>query len=198
MPSVANDSSVADSGSDFGKKTVPKYNAAAVPKPMKSYVSMTAPTEQPIATRFFSGVPSMGCQCATSCRCGSLMLISSVFARPADQLPTLLAACAAFCHLSDDVVVLLSASRLCTYAPRSATRTRAAPPTCTSGRRPAEISRSMVRSETPSCSAASVLVSSSRPDTVEQSDAARQRVKHWHVLTFPDTGLREMLATPRS
>jgi hypothetical protein len=36
MPSVANDSSVADSGSDFGKKTVPKYNAAAVPKPMKS------------------------------------------------------------------------------------------------------------------------------------------------------------------
>ena len=36
MPSVANDSSVPDSGSLAGKKTVLKYSAAAVPKPMKS------------------------------------------------------------------------------------------------------------------------------------------------------------------
>src|SRR5215207_8093531 len=98
MPNVANDSSVAESGSDSGKKTEPKYNAAAVPKPMKSYVSMTAPTEQPTATRFFSGVPSMGCQCATSCRCGScgcgsLTPISSGLGPPANQYPTLLAAC---------------------------------------------------------------------------------------------------------
>jgi hypothetical protein len=93
------------------------------------------------------------------------------------------------CHLSssDDWVVLESASRLCTYAPRSATRTRAAPSTCTSGRRPAVIRRSMVRTETPSCSAASLLVISSRPDTVEGSNAARKRVKRWHGLTFPDT-----------
>ena len=36
MPSVANDSSVPDSGSFAGKKTVLKYSAAAIPKPMKS------------------------------------------------------------------------------------------------------------------------------------------------------------------
>jgi len=45
----------------------------------------------------------------------------------------------------------------------------------------------MVRSETPSCSAASLLVISSRPDTIQGSNAARQRVKDWHILTFPDT-----------
>jgi len=32
---------------------------------------MVAPIEQPMATFFFSGVPSMGCQLATSARCGS-------------------------------------------------------------------------------------------------------------------------------
>ena len=32
---------------------------------------MVAPIEQPMATFFFSGVPSMGCQWATSSRCGS-------------------------------------------------------------------------------------------------------------------------------
>ena len=32
---------------------------------------MVAPIEQPIATFFFSGVPSMGCHWATSARCGS-------------------------------------------------------------------------------------------------------------------------------
>ena len=32
---------------------------------------MVAPIEQPIATFFFSGVPSIGCQCATSSRWGS-------------------------------------------------------------------------------------------------------------------------------
>ena len=52
-----------------------------------------------------------------------------------------------------------------------------------------EIKRSMVRRETPSCSAASLLVSSSRPDTAEESNSARQRVKHWHVLTLSDTSL---------
>ena len=36
MPSVAKDSSVPDSGSFAGKKTVLKYSAAAMPKPMKS------------------------------------------------------------------------------------------------------------------------------------------------------------------
>ncbi len=36
MPSVANDSSVPESGSVAGKKTWLKYSAAAVPKPMKS------------------------------------------------------------------------------------------------------------------------------------------------------------------
>ena len=30
-----------------------------------------APIEQPVATCFFIGVPSMGCQWATSARCGS-------------------------------------------------------------------------------------------------------------------------------
>src|SRR4051812_16684704 len=38
---------------------------------MKSYVSMVAPIEQPMATFFLVGVPSMGCQVATSARCGS-------------------------------------------------------------------------------------------------------------------------------
>ena len=41
---------------------------------------MVAPIPHPMATRFFSGVPSMGCQWATSWRCGSLMLISWDFA----------------------------------------------------------------------------------------------------------------------
>ena len=36
MPSVAKDSRVPDSGSVAGKKTVLKYSAAAMPKPMKS------------------------------------------------------------------------------------------------------------------------------------------------------------------
>ena len=63
MPSVAKDSSVPDSGSSAGKKALLKYRAAAVPKPMKSYVSIVAPIEQPIATFFFVGVPSMGCHC---------------------------------------------------------------------------------------------------------------------------------------
>ena len=36
MPSVANESRVPDSGSFAGKKTVLKYRAAAIPKPMKS------------------------------------------------------------------------------------------------------------------------------------------------------------------
>ena len=36
MPSVANDSSSPDRGSFAGKKTLLKYNAAAIPKPMKS------------------------------------------------------------------------------------------------------------------------------------------------------------------
>ena len=62
IPRVANDSSVPDSGSDAGKNTLLKYRAAAVPNPMKSYVSIVAPIEQPIATLFFSGVPSIGCQ----------------------------------------------------------------------------------------------------------------------------------------
>ena len=35
-PSVANEAKVPISGSSLGKKTVPKYSAAAVPKPMKS------------------------------------------------------------------------------------------------------------------------------------------------------------------
>jgi hypothetical protein len=48
-----------------------------------------------------------------------------------------------------------------------------------------------VRRETPSCSAASLLVISSRPDTLEESNSAHQRVKHWHVLAFPDTTLGE-------
>src|SRR3954464_10958982 len=38
---------------------------------MKSYVSMVAPIEQPMATFFLVGVPSMGCHVATSARCGS-------------------------------------------------------------------------------------------------------------------------------
>ena len=36
MPRVAKASRVADSGLEPGKKTFPKYSAAAVPKPMKS------------------------------------------------------------------------------------------------------------------------------------------------------------------
>jgi hypothetical protein len=48
----------------------------------------------------------------------------------------------------------------------------------------------MVRTETPSCSAASLLVISSRPDTVAGSNAVRQGVKDWHILTFPDTSCR--------
>jgi hypothetical protein len=108
----------------------------------------------------------------------------------ASRYPTLLAVRAVICHLSLCRVGLESASKPCTYAPRSATRTRAAPSTCTNGKRPADIRRSMVRSETPSCSAASLLVSSSRPDTAEESNPTRQPVKHWHVLTFTDTNRR--------
>jgi hypothetical protein len=36
IPNVANDNRVPDNGSEDGKKTLPKYSAAAVPKPMKS------------------------------------------------------------------------------------------------------------------------------------------------------------------
>jgi Arc/MetJ-type ribon-helix-helix transcriptional regulator len=45
----------------------------------------------------------------------------------------------------------------------------------------------MVRTETPSCSAASLLVKSSRPDTVAGSNPAPEPVKKWHVLTSSDT-----------
>src|SRR5687767_13052833 len=38
---------------------------------MKSYVSIVAPIEHPTATFFLVGVPSIGCQDATSTRCGS-------------------------------------------------------------------------------------------------------------------------------
>ena len=46
--------------------------------------------------------------------------------------------------------------------------------TCTSGSRPAEISRSMVRRETPSSSAASLLVISNRLGMADGSDGTRQ------------------------
>ena len=155
---------------------------------------MTAPTEQPIATRFFSGVPRWDASVQPladvdhSCRSPQDWGCRRVNA----QLwsPTASGSCGGLPSLADGVVVLWSGSRPCTYAPRSATRTRAAPSTCTSGSRPAEIKRSMVRTETPSCSAASLLVISSRPDTVAGSNAVRQGVKDWHILTFPDTSCR--------
>ena len=57
---------------------------------------MTAPTEQPIATRFFSGVPSMGCQCATlQMRIAHADLLRIKL--PTNQYPALLTACAGVC-----------------------------------------------------------------------------------------------------
>ena len=59
-PRVANDASVPAIGLAPGKNAWPKYSAAAVPNPMKSYVSITAPTPEPIATFLASLVPCTG------------------------------------------------------------------------------------------------------------------------------------------
>src|SRR5512133_1093866 len=163
---------------------------------------MTAPTEQPIATRFFSGVPSMGCQCATSCRCGSLMPISSgLGCRRVNVrrcwLPTV-SRCQ-WCLLLWVMEAVVIGPRWMTGRfydrhPGFARRPQDQPPA--RGRRlphaPAAADQRLLDAQW--CAgkrrAAPRLrswLSAVAQTHLEESNSAHQRVKHWHVLAFPDT-----------